>query len=167
MSKVVMLVFPSRGTMLDAVDQLHRIPHLKINHSAVIAKAEDGETVVYEDDVNPDEAGVAGGTLGALMGAMGIAGLGAFLLPGVGAIIAIGAGALLGGLLGGAAGGITAKLLDLGIDNDQLDALAEHLNAGKIALVVELDAEGSESDASVMARLSNDLKPFQVEFVQQ
>ncbi len=162
MSKVVMLVFPSRGMMLDAVEQLHRMDYLKVNHSAVIAKAEDGETVVYEDDVNPDEAGIAGGTLGALMGALGIAGLGAFLLPGVGAIVAIGAGALLGGIVGGATGGITAALLDLGIENDKLDELAEHLNAEKIALAVEI-----EGDAAAVARLSEDLKPFQVEIVQQ
>ncbi|MEP7292786.1 MAG: hypothetical protein ABI835_13470 [Chloroflexota bacterium] len=162
MSEIAMLVFPSRGTMLDAVDRIKSLSYAKIKHSAIIAKAEDGETMVYEDDINPNEGGVAGGTLGALMGGLGIAGLGAFLLPGVGAIIAIGAGALLGGLVGGATGGITAGLMDMGIDNAQLEALAEHLNAGKIAMVVELDG-----DQSMLSHLSEDLKPFQVEIVQQ
>ncbi len=162
MSEIVMLVFPSRGTMLDAVDQLNSLSYIKIKHSAVIAKAEDGETVVFEDDINPNEGSIAGGTLGALMGSLGIAGLGAFLLPGVGAILALGAGALIGGLVGGATGGITAGLLDMGIDNERLEALAEHLNAGKIAMVVELDG-----DASLLSHLSEDLKPFQVEIVQQ
>ncbi len=162
MSEVVMLVFPSRGTMLDAVDLIKSLPYAKIKHSAIIAKAEDGETLIYEDDINPNEGGIAGGTLGALMGALGIAGLGAFLLPGVGPIIAIGAGALVGGLVGGATGGISAALMDMGINNAQLETLAHHLNAGKIAMVVEV-----EGDQSMMSRLAADLKPFEAEIVQQ
>ena len=162
MREVVMLIFPSRGTLLDAVDQIKSLPYATIKHSAMIAKAEDGETVIYEDDINPNEGGIAGGTLGALMGALGIAGLGAFLLPGVGPIIAIGAGALVGGLVGGATGGISAKLMDMGINNTQLEALAHHLQAGKIALVVELDG-----DSATLSRLQEDLKPFEAEIVQQ
>jgi uncharacterized membrane protein len=162
MSEVLMLVFPSRGTMLDAVDQIKSLSYAKIRHSAVIAKAEDGETTVFEDDITPNEGGIAGGTLGAIMGAMGIAGLGAFLLPGVGAVIAIGAGALLGGLVGGATGGVAARLMDLGIDNAQLDALVGHLTSGKSALVVEL-----EGDSALKSRLEQDLKAFQVEIVQE
>lgn len=162
MRDVVMLVFPSRGTLLDATDQIRKIPYAKIKHSAVIARAEDGETVIYEDDINPNEGGIAGGTLGALMGALGIAGLGAFLLPGVGPIIAIGAGALVGGLVGGATGGITARLIDMGINNAQLEALAHHLNAGKIALVVEV-----EGDSAALSQLQADLKPFDAEIVQE
>ena len=162
MSEVVMLIFPSRGTLLDAVDRIKTLGYAKLKHSAIIAKAESGETVVYDDDINPDEGSVAGGTLGALMGALGIAGLGAFLLPGVGPIIAIGAGALFGGLVGGATGGISAGLMDMGIKNSQLDSLAGHLNAGRVAMVVEL-----EGDSALMSKLAEDLKPFNAEIVQQ
>jgi len=162
MSEVVMLIFPSRETMLDAVDRIKSLNYAKMTHSALIAKAEDGETVIYEDDINPNEGGIAGGTLGAIMGALGIAGLGAFLLPGFGPIVAIGAGALVGGLVGGATGGITAGMLDMGINNAQLEALAEHLNAGKVAMVVELQGD----DKIIFSRLAEDLKPFQAEIVQ-
>lgn len=162
MSQVIMLMFPSRGTLLDAVDAIKQLDYVKIKHSAVIAKAEDGETVVYDDDISPNEGSIAGGTLGALMGALGIAGLGALLLPGVGAIVAVGAGALLGGLIGGATGGITASVLDMGVGNVELEKLAEHLNAGKVAMVVEL-----EGGSDLAAKLSEDLKPFAAEFVQQ
>ncbi len=162
MSEVVMVVFPSRGTLLDAVDRIKTLGYAKLKHSAVIAKAEDGETVIYEDDITPDEGSIAGGTLGALMGALGIAGLGAFLLPGVGPIIAVGAAALLGGLVGGATGGISAGLMDMGINNEQLDALAQHLNAGRVAMVVEL-----EGDSTLMTHLAEDLKPYGAEIVQQ
>jgi uncharacterized membrane protein len=154
------MIFPSRGTLLDAVERIKSLPYVKIKHSAVIAKAEDGETVIYEDDINPNEGGIAGGTLGALMGALGVAGLGAFLLPGVGPIIAIGAGALFGGLVGGATGGISAGVFDMGIKNSTLEELASHLSAGRIAMVVELDG-----DSSVLVQLREDLKAFQTEFV--
>ncbi|MEO8394985.1 MAG: hypothetical protein ABI700_18455, partial [Chloroflexota bacterium] len=159
---VVMLIFPSRETMLDAVDRIKSLSYAKMTHSALIAKAEDGEVSVFEDDINPNEGSVAGGTLGALMGALGIAGLGAFLLPGVGPILAIGAAALIGGLVGGATGGITAGMLDMGIDNKALEKLAEHLIAGKIAMVVELEGD----DQTIVSRLNEDLKPFQAEIVQ-
>jgi uncharacterized membrane protein len=147
LKQVVMLVFPTRGTLVDAAERIRAFDAVKIRHSAVIAKAEDGETVILEDDINPDEGSIAGGTLGALMGALGVAGLGAFLLPGVGAILAIGAGALFGGLIGGATGGITAGLIDLGFKNDQLEALATRLNAGHAALVIELEGEAAELEA--------------------
>ena len=163
MAEVVMLVFPSRGTMLDAIDVLEGLSYAKVKHQAVIAKAEDGETTIYEDDINPNEGGIVGGTLGALMGSLGIAGLGAFLLPGVGPIIAIGAGAVLGGLVGGATGSISARLMDMGVNNAQLEKLAAHLSAGKIALVAELDGD----DSAMMSQLETDLKPFQAEIVRQ
>ena len=154
----IIAVFPSRGSLIDAVERVKALDYLKIKHSAVIVKADDGETVVLEDDISVSEGSIAGGTLGSLMGALGIAGLGAFLLPGVGPIIAIGAGALLGGLIGGATGGLTASLIDLGIKDEQLDELAAHLSAGRVAMVLD-----TEADESVLARLEQDLLPFEAE----
>lgn len=156
---IVIAIFPSRGTLVDAADYVRSLDYLKLHHSAVIVKAESGEAVVLEDDISVSEGSIAGGTLGSLMGALGVAGLGAFLLPGVGPIIAIGAGALIGGLVGGATGGITAGLIDQGVDNKKLDALARHLDAGRVALVLEL-----EGDEAGFARLQEDLKRYNVEF---
>ena len=62
-------------------------------------------------------------------------------------------------------------MLDMGINDQQLEALAAHLSAGKIALAVELEEktpEGTPStDDALIARVQEDLKPFQVEIVQQ
>ncbi len=154
----IIAVFPSRGGLIDAVDRVKSLNYLKIKHSAVIVKADDGETLVLEDDISVSEGTVAGGTLGSLMGALGIAGLGAFLLPGVGPIIAIGAGALLGGLVGGATGGITASLIDLGIKESQIEDLVSHLSAGRVAMVID-----AESEDDVVSRLQQDLQSFDVE----
>lgn len=159
MSEIVVLTFPTRDSVLDAVDHLKQIEHIKIKHSAVVAKAEGGETVVLEDDINPNEGAIAGGTLGALLGGIGVAGLGALLLPGVGALIAIGAGAFFGGLIGGTTGGVAASLLDLGFDDKQINMLARKLNSGGVALVVEFDG-----DAAAIERLHEDLKPYNAEY---
>ncbi|MDZ4770255.1 MAG: hypothetical protein SGJ24_14085 [Chloroflexota bacterium] len=139
MSEILVLTLPARTSVLEAIDLLKNDRTVTIKHSAVLAKAEDGEVVVLEDDLSPNEGAIAGGTLGAMIGSVGIAGLGALLLPGVGALIAIGAGALIGGLIGGTTGGVVAGLLDLGLDQHQIDALAHKLNDGAVALVVEVD----------------------------
>jgi uncharacterized membrane protein len=160
MANVIVLIFPSRGTLTNAVDRIHDLGYVNIKNTALIAKADDGETAVFEDDISAVEGGITGGTLGSLIGALGIAQLGAFLLPGVGPIIAVGAGALIGALVGGTAGSVTASLIDFGFDNNQLDALAERLQNGSTALVVEVD-----NQPNVLERLQTDLKEYQVEIL--
>jgi uncharacterized membrane protein len=157
-----MFVFPTRGGLVDAAEIIRENAHVKIHHSAVITKAENGETVIFEDDINPDEGAIAGGTLGSVMGALGIAQLGAFLLPGIGPIIAIGAGALIGALIGGATGSLTAGAIDLGINNQLLDSLAKQLEEDRVAVVVEL-----EGTAEGLAQLEEQLKPFEAVLVQK
>jgi uncharacterized membrane protein len=152
-----MFVFPSRGRLIDASDYLRSRADIEIKHTAIIAKAADGETVTLEDDVNPDEGAVTGGTFGGLLGSMGVASLGAFLLPGVGPILAIGAGALLGGVLGAATGGLTAKVIDLGISNEVLKDLAARLERDHVAMVVEYE----ERDAVSAGTLAADLRQFE------
>src|SRR5690606_7877359 len=160
MSTVIVLIFPSRGSLMTAVDRVNALGYINIKNTALISKADDGEITVSEDDVSPVEGSVTGGTLGSLMGALGVAQLGAFLLPGVGPIIAVGAGALLGALVGGATGGLTASLIDFGFDNAQLEALADRLQHGRTALVVEL-----EERPNILERLREDLKDYEVEIM--
>ncbi|MFO7320462.1 MAG: hypothetical protein DIU68_001900 [Chloroflexota bacterium] len=160
MSTVIVLIFPSRGSLMTAVDRVNALGYINIKNTALISKADDGEITVSEDDVSPVEGSVTGGTLGSLMGALGVAQLGAFLLPGVGPIIAVGAGALIGALVGGATGGLTASLIDFGFDNAQLEALADRLQHGRTALVVEL-----EERPNILERLREDLKDYEVEIM--
>ncbi len=142
MREIVMIVFPTRGSMVDATDRLNQIDGLHIHQTALIVRAEKGEVTIFEDDITPVEGAITGGTLGGLIGALGVAGLGAFLLPGIGPIIAIGAGALAGGLIGGATGGVTARVIDHGLSNHLLNELARQLAENEIAVV--LDLEGSD-----------------------
>mgnify|MGYP001271799945 CR=1 FL=1 len=103
-TEILVAVYPSRSVLTKALDHLMTVPELKIRRAAIVARATTGETIVIGDDISADEAGIAGGTLGAAMTALGFAQLGALALPGVGVIIALGAGVLVGGLVGGATG---------------------------------------------------------------
>lgn len=160
-AEVLVAIFPSRTVLTKALDHLMNQTDIPIQRAAIVAKAASGETVILDDDLSADEGGVAGGTLGAAMTALGLAQLGALAIPGVGAIIALGAGALVGGLVGRATGRFAANLLDFGFKNDQIEELASQLEAGHPALVLEM-APGK----SMLPRLRDELKPFRAELVE-
>jgi uncharacterized membrane protein len=160
--EIIVAIFPSRAILTKALDRIKELDYLNIHRSAIVAKATSGETIVLNDDISPDEGGVAGGTLGAAMAAWSLAQLGALALPGVGPIIALGAGALVGGLVGRYTGRFAANLVDFGFKNEQVDTLATELEAGHPALVLEL-----RNDQSVLSQLRDDLQPFRAELVER
>lgn len=159
-SEIIIAVFPSRSPLTDALDHIAHLRDVEIKRAAIVAKAANGETVILDDDISADEGGIAGGTLGAAMTALGLVQLGALSLPGVGPIIALGAGLLVGGLLGGATGHFAANLMDFGFKNVQIENLSERLQAGRPALVIE-----TVNDQATLARLRQELNLFQAEFV--
>ncbi len=160
--EIIVAIFPSRAILTKALDRIKELDYLHIQRAAIVAKAASGEVVHLDDDIGPDEAGIAGGTLGAAMTAWSLAQLGALALPGVGPIIALGAGALVGGLVGRATGRFAANLVDFGFKNEQVEAMAAELQAGHPALILEL-----RDNPSVLARLRDDLKPFRAELVER
>jgi uncharacterized membrane protein len=164
MAQILMLVYPAREGVTEATEKLFKLDYLKIKHAALIARAQGGEVAILDDDINPNEGAIAGGTLGSLMGMMGIAQLGALMIPGVGAIIALGAGALVGALVGGAAGGVAADAIDMGIKDSALKQLAAHLEHDRVALVIEADGKNIEATANLAEKLRLDLNPLAVEY---
>ncbi len=134
----ILVVFNSRGQLIDAMDAILRDHIVDGERAAIIAKAEEGEVTVLDDDVTPVEGAAAGGSLGALIAMLGVAQLGAFLLPGVGPIVAIAAGALAGGLIGSATGGTVANLIDGGFKQDDLSLLTTRLKAGEVGMVLPM-----------------------------
>jgi uncharacterized membrane protein len=160
--ELIVAIFPSRSLLTKAVDHLVSLTDVRIERSAIIAKASTGETLILEDDISPDEGGIAGGTLGAAMTALGLVQLGALALPGVGAVIAIGAGVLVGGLVGGATGRFAANLIESGFRNTQIQELANELEAGHPALIIEVG-----TDPEILPRLRVELRAFKAELVER
>lgn len=138
-ANIIVAVFPSRAQLLKALDSLNDDTRFDIQRAAIIAKASSGEIVFIDDDISANEGGVAGGTLGAAVAALGMVQFGALALPGVGPIVALGAGVLVGGLVGRYTGRFAANLLDFGYKNDQIEALAEELQQGHPALILVID----------------------------
>lgn len=139
--RTMIAVFESRKALIAAVDELAEADLLNIERTAVVAKAKDGETVVVDNHISPNEAGIAGGTLGAAMTVLGMTQLGALVIPGVGPLVSIGAGVLLGGMIGRQTGRIAANMLNQSFDEQQLQMLSDSLNKGQAALIVEADTE--------------------------
>ncbi|MBC7871360.1 MAG: hypothetical protein H7Y09_11025 [Chitinophagaceae bacterium] len=164
--EIVIAVFPSRSLLTDALDHIAHVRDVTIKRAAIVAKAANGEMVVLDDDISSDEGGIAGAMLGAAVTVLGLIQLGAFTLPGVGTIIALAAGILIGGLLGGVIGHFAANLLDfrlkIAFKNIQILNLAERLQTGKPALVLEI-----VRDSAMLNRLRQELNLFQAEFVQR
>lgn len=161
-TEIIVAVFPSRTVLTKALDHLMSLKDLNIQRAAIVAKAASGEIVVLGDDISADEGGIAGGTLGAAMTALGLVQLGALALPGVGPVIAIGTGVLVGGLVGGATGRFAANLLESGYKSAQVDELAGSLDAGKTALVIEV----TESP-KILPRMRDELKAYRAELVER
>ncbi len=139
--ELVILAFPTRGNLVDATDYINGFSDVKIHKSAVLARAEDNEVTVYDDDISPVEGAVTGGTLGGIMGGLGIAGLGALLLPGIGPLVAVGIGIAAGAGIGGGLGAGAAKAMDFGINDQLLNKIAQHLTENEIAVVLEIEGE--------------------------
>lgn len=161
-SEIIVAVFPTRSVLSKALDHIMSLKDLNIQRAAIVAKAANGEITILGDDLSADEGGIAGGTLGAAMAALGLVQLGALALPGVGPVIAIGAGVLVGGLVGGATGRFAANLLESGYKSAQIDELAELLEDGNTALILEIT-----DVVKVLPRLRTELKAYRAEFVER
>lgn len=157
---IVLLVFPSRTVLTKALDRMATLDYVDIRRGALVAKATSGETIILDDDVSPDQGGIAGGTLGAAMSVFGVAQLGALALPGVGPIIALGAAAIVGGLIGRVTGRFAAHHVDFGFRTEQIEHLVAQLKADCPALVLDM-----KNVEQVVEQLRDDLRPYKFEVI--
>jgi uncharacterized membrane protein len=160
--ELIVAVFPSRRMLTKALDHLVEVTDLQIQHAAIVAKARNGEVVVLNDELGPDEGGITGGTLGAGIAALGMVQFGALAIPGIGAIIAVGAGALVGGLLGRMTGRFAANLLESGYRKEEVETLSARLQTGHPALVLEV-----KNTDQALPRIREELTSYRAELVEQ
>jgi len=140
-TEYVAAIFAKREVLTRALDHLSSLPDLKMYRATVIAKTKTDRTIVIDDEIRGEEAGIFGGIAGSVVGAVGLgvtayAGAKSDLLLEIGAILA---GVIGGGVLGFIVGRLVSLLLDNRQRSVQLDALAERLNTEQAALVMELD----------------------------
>lgn len=159
--EAVVAVFPSRAILAKALDRIMELEELKITDAAIVVRAKDGEVIVLDDDISPDEGAIAGGTLGAAIGALGLVQLGALALPGIGPIIALGTAVLAGGLVGGGVGRVVAGLIDFDYKRYAVQPLAAHLQSGHPALVLEIEGE-----TQTLPLLKKELAAYRAEVVE-
>ncbi len=143
MSTTLIAIFPSRQAVIEALDSLSTMKLVEVDKAAVVAKASTGEIIVVNNRIQPNEGRNMGGSLGALMTALGVVHFGALAFPGIGPILAMGAGALVGGLVGGATGQMAAFLLNAGTNKETIYALADRLQYNEAALILELEERDS------------------------
>ncbi len=160
--ELIVAIFPSRKMLIKALDHLVEIKALDIRHAAIVAKARNGEVVVLNDELGPDEGGITGGTLGAAIAALGMVQFGALAIPGIGAIIAVGAGALVGGLLGRFTGRFAANLIDSGFQIEDVEKLSTRLQSGHPALVLDM-----KNPTEALPRVREELVSYRAELVEQ
>lgn len=160
--ELIVAVFPSRVILTKALDHIMEMKDLEVQHAAIVAKARDGEIVILDDDISPNEGAITGGTLGAAMTAFGLMQLGALALPGIGALVALGTGLIAGGLVGGLTGRFAAQLIDFEYKDYPVQMLAQQLQAGHPALVLQVE----DADA-VLPLLQKELQPYRVEVLER
>ncbi|MEO0562345.1 MAG: hypothetical protein AAF125_09525 [Chloroflexota bacterium] len=151
--EIIVAVFPSRRVLLAALDYIKEDAADDIRQAAVIAKSKTGEILVLDDSLGTGEGGLVGGTVGGLIMAVGVAGLGALTLPAVNTFLVIALGLLIGGLVGWFVGQFVARMLRDTFAAEIVDALAAKLNNGQPALMLRaVDA------ARLLPRLRRELK---------
>lgn len=139
-TEYVAAVFAKREVLTRALDHLSNLSDLKLYRATVVAKTKTDRTIVVDDEIRGEEAGIFGGIAGAVVGAIALGvtayGAGGDLLFEVGAILA---GVIGGGLLGFIIGRVVSVLIGSRQRSAQLDLLADRLNTEQAALVMELD----------------------------
>lgn len=159
--ETIVAVFPSRVILGKALDHIGKLDDLALKHAVIIARARDGEIVVLDDDISSREVMLAGGGLGAVMMAVGVAQQGALALPGAWALTALALALLAGGLVGAGVSRAAAALIDSDFRNLQVKTLAAELRAGQPALVLEF-----EEGVDALQRLRSELAPYRAELVE-
>ncbi len=162
MDEIILIVFPSRSALAKGLEHLSQIEGFEFQRATILAKARSGEITVLDDGIGANEGSIAGGTLGAAMAALGVAGLGALALSGIGAVIAIGSAALAGAVVGGVTGRVAANLLEGGSHEELRQQLAERLQEGHPALVLSV-----KNAHDILPVLRRELTPYKAELIER
>jgi uncharacterized membrane protein len=117
---------------LDTLDEMHLDKLFEIADAAVIKKDLQGNVKVWEKgELTPRRGAVSGGIAGLVIGTL------------VG-------GPIGGALLGAAAGAIAGKATDLGIPNEKIDEISNHMEKASSSLILVLKSGDAEKIAAAL-----------------
>ena len=122
-SAILIVTFDNQEQGDQALKQLEhwqKEKEIEFGDAVVIVKDEDGEVKIHEtSDFTTKRGAIAGGAAGALVGLM--------------------VGGPIGGLiLGAAAGGLVGKKVDLGVSDDEIQAVTESMENATSAIAVQI-----------------------------
>lgn len=142
MSKFVIVTFPDEAKAYEgtrALQSLHEQGSLSLYEMAVVARGADGRLLVKQAPQEGAMGITVGSVVGGLVGLMG---------GPLGGLIGLSGGALLGSV---------SDLYSLGLSQDFLETISEHLQPGKVALVAEVGEDWVTPLNSAMAPLGGTL----------
>lgn len=133
-------IFKSRQEVMNAVDQLTAVDLVEISRTAVVARSQNGNTVVVGSHLTPEEAGLVGGLVGALILALWTTQVGLFDLNNLGTLVVLFIAAAFGAFVGRLIGRSITSMVTFGSHHPQVETAAEHLKLGQVALIVEVES---------------------------
>jgi uncharacterized membrane protein len=142
------------NTILTMLQEMHAANTITLEDSALLSKGEDGKIHVQE---TKEVTGKKGFKRGALAG-----GLVGILFP---------PGLIVAAIAGGGLGAVWGKLRDTGLKTKQLDALADKLDGGKVAVVALCDPDSTHKvevalqgyDGEIIKRTFSEAESAQIE----
>ena len=144
-------IYDTHEKALGAIQVLNN-HHFPMNHVSLLGKAEVIDDHIHVKSLEGMKAapGILGVGAGTVVGLL--TGIGAFAIPGFGFLY--GAGALIGVIggfeLGLVSGGILTLLARIGIQDDDVVKVEEHLNEGKFLVVVKGSEEEIEKAKQIL-----------------
>ena len=161
----VVAMFPSRNLLTKALDHITDLQDIEVLRAAIVAKAASGQTIVIDDNITADEAGVAGALLGAAIMVLGAIQFGVLDtgFPAVLALLllAIISGGFLGAMTGRFAKGMLSSRGFVKAAREQVESLASQVDTGRLALVLQV-----KNSHNVLARLSEELRRYKAEITE-
>lgn len=144
-NKKVIGVFSTEEEAVSAINSLRDKGYDSDDISVIARAKEDRRHIEDETGTKAGEGAAAGAATGGVLGGVSglLAGLGALAIPGIGPIVAAGpiAATLGGAAVGAGAGGLVGALVGMGISEDEAEEYQNHVESGKILVLVDADAD--------------------------
>lgn len=138
-------VFEHEHDASQAIEELKRRGFYTDDISVIARNTRQADAIADDTGTRVPEGLASGAATGGFLGGLTglLAGIGALAIPGIGPILAAGpiAATLAGAAVGAGTGGLVGGLIGLGIPEDEARSYNKEIDAGRILLMVDAEAE--------------------------